>query len=68
MLYPKFIKKDDTIGICMALKQNLSLDEQLKWGVACSLGSVTKEGTLLCEKEDFEGFYNKLGVFPVKEA
>ena len=55
-------------GICMALKQNLSLNEQLKWGVACSLGSVTKEGTLLCEMEDFEKFYSKLEVLPAKEA
>lgn len=43
-------------GICMALEKGLSLPEMLKYGVCAAQGSLIREGTLLCTKEDFEQF------------
>lgn len=40
-------------GICMALEQNLPLDEVLHCAAAAAGGSVSREGTQLCTLEDF---------------
>ena len=44
-------------GMCLALEQKKSLPEILRFGVAASADSVTREGTQLCT---FAGFQQML--------
>ena len=44
-------------GMCMALEQNLPLEEVLHYGVAAAGDSISREGTQLCT---FEGFHELL--------
>lgn len=41
-------------GICMAIDKGISEEKLLAYGVAAASGSLLHEGTLLCEKEDFD--------------
>ena len=41
-------------GICMALEQNLPLEEVLHFGVVAAGDSISREGTQLCTREGFE--------------
>ena len=45
-----------TAGISMALAKNegLNISDMLRLGAACALGSIRREGTLLCRKKDLE--------------
>lgn len=49
-------------GLCMALQEGLSLGEMLRCGVCVAQGSLIKEGTQLCTKEDFERFQAEVTV------
>lgn len=49
-------------GISIAYLNNMSLENMLKFGVAAAQGSLIREGTLLCLREDFEKFYSILNV------
>ena len=40
-------------GMCLALEQNLPLEEVLHYGVAAAGDSISREGTLLCERDGF---------------
>jgi len=46
-------------GICIAMEHGLPISEMLRYGVATAQGSLIREGTQLCTKEDFE-IYQKL--------
>lgn len=52
-------------GMCMALEENLGLDSMLKYGVSVAQGSLMKEGTQMCEKEDFENFVKTVVAEPL---
>ena len=41
-------------GICMAIRQGKSMEDMLRYAVAAAGGSLLREGTQLCVKEDFE--------------
>lgn len=41
-------------GICMAIDKGIGEEKLLAYGVAAASGSLLHEGTLLCEKEDFD--------------
>lgn len=41
-------------GIAMAYEQKLALDEMLRYGVAMAGGTLSREGTQMCLKVDFE--------------
>jgi len=49
-------------GLCVAFKGNKPLDEILRHAVAAASGSIEREGTLLCTKEDFERIYPQVEV------
>ena len=44
-------------GICAAIEEGKSPEEQLRYGVSCALGTVVREGTLLCRRQEFDRFY-----------
>ena len=52
-------------GICMALERELPMKEQLRYAVACAVGSLTREGTLLCTQKEFDAFYPLLQIVAV---
>lgn len=52
-------------GICMALEQRMGIDSMLKYGIAVAGGSLMKEGTQMCEKEDFEKFVKEAAAEPL---
>lgn len=41
-------------GICKAIHDRLGLQDMLRYGVAAASGSLTREGTLLCRRSDFD--------------
>ncbi|MBO4631067.1 MAG: 1-phosphofructokinase family hexose kinase [Lentisphaeria bacterium] len=41
-------------GMCMALEQDLPLEEVLHYGVAAAGASISREGTQLCTREGFQ--------------
>ena len=43
-------------GMCIAMQRELPLSEVLRYGVCAANGSLIREGTLLCTKEDFRHF------------
>ncbi|MDO5100327.1 MAG: dihydroxyacetone kinase subunit DhaL [Eubacteriales bacterium] len=47
-------------GLCMALQEGLSLGEMLRYGVCVAQGSLIKEGTQICTREDFERFQQEV--------
>ena len=50
-------------GMCMALEQNLPLEEVLHSGVAAAAASISREGTQLCTLEGFrECFQQDIGI------
>lgn len=49
-------------GICMAMERKLPLSDMLRYGTAMSHGSITREGTLMCRKEDFQYYLEKVKV------
>jgi len=49
-------------GLCVAFKRGEPLDEILRYAVAAASGSIEREGTLLCTKDDFERIYPKVVV------
>jgi len=49
-------------GLCMAMMENASPADMLRTGVTCALGSLIREGTLLCTREDFDRLYPQVPV------
>lgn len=49
-------------GICAALKEGKDIDDMLRYGAAAALGSLSREGTLLCTSEDFMRLKNFVSV------
>lgn len=49
-------------GICMAIDKGISEEKLLAYGVAAASGSLLHEGTLLCEKEDFDRLLPEVAV------
>lgn len=43
-------------GMCIAMEEGLAIDEMLRYGVSAAQGSLIREGTLLCLREDFDYF------------
>ncbi len=43
-------------GMCMAWEAHLATSDMLRYGVAMADGTITREGTLMCRKEDFQRF------------
>lgn len=41
-------------GMCKAIQEKRPLQDLLRYGVAAASGSLLREGTLLCRKQDFE--------------
>jgi len=41
-------------GICKAITEGLPIKEMLRYGTAAAAASLIREGTLLCQKTDFE--------------
>jgi len=41
-------------GFCLAMKEGLNLKDMLRYGVAAATASITREGTLMCTREDFQ--------------
>lgn len=52
-------------GFCMAFEQGLGVRDMLRYGCAMSHGSITREGTLMCRKEDFDLYVGQVEVFPL---
>lgn len=53
-------------GICCAIKEKKDLKEMLRYGMAASAASLIREGTQLCEKEDFYKFLKEIEVHKVE--
>lgn len=53
-------------GMCYALEKNLPTADILKCGVACAAGSVSREGTLLCDRALFEEMYRRVDCYEAK--
>lgn len=49
-------------GICMAIDKGIGEEKLLAYGVAAASGSLLHEGTLLCEKEDFDKLLPEVAV------
>ncbi len=49
-------------GICIAIEKGLPMSEMLRYGVIAAQGSVTREGTMVCTKEDFTYFKSRIAV------
>lgn len=49
-------------GMCKAILEHRPITDVLRYGMAASAGSVIREGTLLCQKEDFETFLSQIEV------
>ena len=43
-------------GMCAAMEEGLPIGEMLRYGVSAAQGSLIREGTLLCTREDFQRF------------
>lgn len=54
-------------GMCVAMEEQVTLDQMLRYGVACAQGSLIKSGTQLCTKEDFEYFKKEICIEQIKE-
>ncbi|MEG0191146.1 MAG: 1-phosphofructokinase family hexose kinase [Lachnospiraceae bacterium] len=49
-------------GMCMAIEEGLGIRDMLRYGVATAQGSLIREGTQLCRKEDFQHFKETITV------
>ena len=49
-------------GICKAMTEDLPLSEMLRYGTAAAAASLIREGTLLCQKSDFDLFLKDVRV------
>ena len=49
-------------GICMAMKHGKSMEDMLRYAVAAAGGSLLREGTQLCVKEDFERLLDQVVI------
>ncbi|TCL71635.1 fructose-1-phosphate kinase [Hydrogenispora ethanolica] len=49
-------------GICLAIRQELALDQMLRYGVAAANASLIREGTLLCTAADFQAMLPRVAV------
>ncbi|MCC6095238.1 MAG: PfkB family carbohydrate kinase, partial [Eubacterium sp.] len=49
-------------GMCMALEQGPPLSEILRYGVIAADGSLVRDGTQLCTRENFERFEKEVRV------
>ena len=54
-------------GMCLAMEKGLPLSEILRYGVIAADGSLIREGTQLCTKENFERFRKEVRVFRAEE-
>lgn len=50
-------------GMTIALMQGRAQKEALQYAVAAAGGSVMRDGTLMCTKEDFEGLLDKVEIY-----
>lgn len=41
-------------GMCMAMAEGLGLEDMLRYAVAAANGSIIREGTLMCTRENFD--------------
>lgn len=53
-------------GICKAIHDKLELKDMLRYGVAAASASLTREGTLLCRRSDFDRLLPLVTVEAVK--
>jgi len=49
-------------GICLALQKGQDIREMLRCGVAAASASLIREGTLLCQRPDFERFLDEVQI------
>lgn len=49
-------------GMCMAIQQNGDMETMLRSAVAAAGGSLLREGTKLCRKEDFQELLQKVKI------
>ncbi|MGN0364301.1 MAG: 1-phosphofructokinase family hexose kinase [Bilifractor sp.] len=49
-------------GMCMAMEQGLPLSEILRYGVIAANGSLVRDGTQLCTRENFDHFEKEVRV------
>lgn len=49
-------------GMCMAIQQNGDMETMLRFAVAAAGGSLLREGTKLCRKEDFRELLQKVKI------
>ena len=49
-------------GMCLALEKGLPLPEILRYGISVTNGSLEREGTLMCTKEQFDRFLQEVKV------
>ena len=49
-------------GMCLALEKGLPLPEILRYGISVTNGSLEREGTLMCTKEQFDRFLREVKV------
>lgn len=54
-------------GICIAIEEKLDMKEMLRCGVAAAQGSLIREGTQLCRKEEFLDFKDLIKVHRIIE-
>ncbi len=52
-------------GMCMAIEQEADMETMLRFAVAAAGGSLLREGTKLCEKQEFEKFLKEVKIVPV---
>ena len=52
-------------GICKAVEENRSIADMLRFGMAASHGSIIREGTLLCQRADYDNFLPQIPVFAI---
>ena len=54
-------------GLCKAMAEGASWEDMLRSGVTASLGSLLREGTLLCTREDYDRLYPQVPVRKLDE-
>jgi len=52
-------------GICKAITEERPIQDMLRFGMAAAAASIIKEGTMLCERADYEGFLGRVEVMEV---
>jgi len=54
-------------GFCLAMEKSLAADDMLRFGMAAAAASCMNEGTILCNRDDFESLLCQIEVRKVVE-